>query len=60
MNTFAQWMKQRSEAPTLAAANPRSLKTKRDRDRLIRMEALLRELVYMKQIIEQSTIHGNA
>lgn len=43
---FIEWTKQqRFEGPSLAAANKRLARVTRDRGRLTRIEAMLRELV---------------
>jgi hypothetical protein len=47
MKTFLQWIKEEEnpEGSPSAATNLRTVKTKRDRDRLARIEAMLHELV---------------
>lgn len=62
MKTFNQWLntQQPEGSEPGATTSSRATKTKRDRDRLTRMEALLRELVHMKQIVERRTHHVNA
>jgi hypothetical protein len=60
MKPFNEWLNhQQPKGSELATTSSRTTKTKRDRDRLTRMEALLRELVHMKQIIERRVQHGN-
>ncbi len=39
---------------TLIAANPKTIKTKQERDRLTRMEAMLDELLLLKTIIVEA------
>ncbi len=61
MKTFDEWLKtQQPEGSALATTSSRTTKARRDRDRLARMEALLRELVQMKQIVGQRTNYVNA
>jgi hypothetical protein len=51
---FIEWTKQHEpEGPTLAAADPRTIKTRRDRDRLIRIETMLQDLIHMNQISDR-------
>ena len=51
---FIEWTKQQEpEGPTLAAANPKTIKTRRDRDRLIRIETMLQELIHRNQTSER-------
>jgi hypothetical protein len=58
MRTFHEWLNhQQPNGSELATTSSRTTKTKRDRDRLTRMEALLQELVTMKQIVERRTHH---
>jgi len=60
MKTFIQWNSmQPSEGPELAT-NSVTTRTSRNRDRLARMEALLHELVKVKQIISRSTANGQS
>lgn len=47
---FIEWTIQ-EEQSNHNAVNPKTMKTRRDRDRLTRMEAMLAELVTLKQII---------
>jgi hypothetical protein len=51
MTDFIQWLSElhNSDRPLLTKAN--IAKTIRDRDRLTRMEAMLHELIHLKQII---------
>lgn len=50
---FIQWTKQQtSNNPT--AVNPKTMKTRRDQDRLTRMEAMLDELMLLKRIIVEA------
>lgn len=53
MKTFNKWIneEQKPEGSPLAAMNSKTIKTKRDRDRLTRMETMLQELVNLKQLI---------
>ena len=47
MKTFLQWIKEEEnpEGAPSSATNSKTIKTKRDRDRLVRIEAMLHELV---------------
>jgi hypothetical protein len=47
---FIEWTK-REKHSSQNAVNPKTMKTRRDRDRLTRMEAMLDELVLLKRII---------
>ena len=47
--TFIEWTNQ--EDSNQNAGNPKTVKARRDRDRLTRMEAMLDELVVLKRII---------
>ena len=51
--TFIEWSK-REEHSNQSATNPKTMKTRRDRDRLTRMEAMLDELVLLKRIIVEA------
>ena len=51
--TFIEWTKQ-EEHSNQNAGNPKTVKARRDRDRLTRMEAMLDELVLLKQIIVEA------
>ncbi len=56
MTTFTQWIREREhEGFSLAAATSKDTKTKRDRDRLTRMETMLRELIRMKEVVSGRT-----
>jgi hypothetical protein len=48
--TFIQWTK-REEHSNQNAVNPKTMKTRQERDRLYRMEAMLHELVLLKTIL---------
>jgi 3-mercaptopyruvate sulfurtransferase SseA len=51
-DTFLQWIAEHPETDRPQdAASPRTIKTKQQRDRLIRMETMLEELITLKQII---------
>ncbi len=57
MKTFTEWsLSQTSEGPE-PATNSTTTKRKRERDRLTRMESLLRELIRTKQIVSRSAYH---
>lgn len=61
MTTFHEWLNhQQPKGSELATTSSRTTKTKRDRDRLARMETMLRELMHTKEIIAGRTRHGNA
>jgi hypothetical protein len=62
MKTFNEWLNHQQPEGSEPGATTfsRTTKTKRDRDRLTRMEALLPELVHMKQMVERRTRHDNA
>ena len=47
---FIEWTKTKGDS-SQSAANPRTIKTKQERDRLTRMEGMLDELLLLKQII---------
>jgi hypothetical protein len=49
---FIEWTKQ-EEHSNQTAVNPKTMKTRRERDRLSRMEAMLDELVVLKQILTE-------
>jgi hypothetical protein len=49
---FIQWTKQQ-EPETPVPANPKTIKTKQQRDRLTRMEAMLSELTLLKNVITE-------
>jgi hypothetical protein len=51
--TFIEWTN-REEQSNQNAVNPKTMKTRRDRDRLTRMEAMLDELVLLKRIIVEA------
>ena len=53
MKTFMQWIKEekKPEGSPLAATNSKTIKTKRDRDRLTRMETMLHELITLHELI---------
>jgi hypothetical protein len=51
--TFIEWTK-REENSNQNAGNPKTMKARRDRDRLTRMEAMLDELVLLKRIIVEA------
>ena len=54
---FIEWTKQQENDNTIAA-NPKTIKTKQERDRLTRMEAMLDELLLLKTlIVEAKTFH---
>jgi Zn-dependent M32 family carboxypeptidase len=50
MKTFFQWIneQQKPEGSPLAGTNTKTIKTRRNRDRFSRMEAMLHELVELK------------
>lgn len=48
---FIDWTTTQQKQTT---SNPRTMKTKHERDRLTRMEAMLHELVLLKQIIVEA------
>ena len=48
---FIEWTT-REEDSSQSAANPRTIKTKQERDRLTRMEATLNELLLRQVIVE--------
>ena len=50
-NTFLHWIEENPEPEGPLAASPRAIKTKQQRDRLIRIEMMLDELVKLKNII---------
>jgi len=50
---FIQWTKQQ-EPKTPVPANPKTIKTKQQRDRLTRMEAMLSELTLLKNVITEA------
>jgi hypothetical protein len=50
---FIEWTKQQVNNNTIAA-NPKTIKSKQDRDRLTRMEAMLDELLLLKTIIVEA------
>jgi len=55
-DTFLHWIAEHPETVRphpQDAASPRTIKTKQQRDRLIRMEMMLEELLKLKQIIVQ-------
>jgi hypothetical protein len=47
---FTEWTKQQ-ESKEPIPSNPKTIKTKQERDRLTRMEAMLDELLLLKQVI---------
>ena len=47
---FIEWTT-KEEDSSQSAANPRTIKTRQERDRLTRMEGMLDELLLLKQII---------
>ena len=49
---FIEWTKQKSTERI--PSNPKTIKTKRERDRLTRMEAMLDELLLLKQVIVEA------
>ena len=50
---FIEWTEnQESQEPI--SSNPRTIKTKQERDRLTRMEAMLDELLLLKQVIVEA------
>lgn len=51
--TFIEWTN-REEHSNQNAGNPKTMKARRDRDRLTRMEAMLDELVVLKRIIVEA------
>jgi len=53
-DTFLHWIEEHPEPEGPRASNPRSIKTKTQRDRLIRMEMMLNELTTLKQIIGEA------
>jgi hypothetical protein len=50
---FIQWTKHQ-EVNNPIAVNPRTIKTKQERDRLTRMEAMLDELLLLKKVIVEA------
>ncbi len=50
-NTFLHWIEEHPETEGPLAANPRTIKTRQQRDRLIRIEMMLDELMKLKTII---------
>jgi hypothetical protein len=62
MRTFHEWLnnQQPEGSEPGATTSSRTTKAKRDRDRLTRMEAMLEELVRMKEFIAGRTRHVNA
>ena len=50
---FIQWTKQQ-ESKTPAPENPKTIKTRQQRDRLTRMEAMLSELTLLKNVITEA------
>jgi len=51
--TFIEWSRQ-EEHSNQKAVNPKTMKTRQERDRLNRMEAMLDELVVLKRIIVEA------
>lgn len=51
--TFIEWNRQ-EEHSNQTAVNPKTVKTRQERDRLHRMEAMLHELVLLKQILTEA------
>jgi len=50
---FVEWTKEQ-ESKNPISTNPKTIKTKRERDRLARMEAMLDELLLLKRIIVEA------
>lgn len=50
---FIEWTKQQENNNPIAA-NPRTIKTSQERDRLTRMEAMLSDLVLLTQVIAEA------
>jgi hypothetical protein len=52
MKTFIQWLADNDNAGTLpqSTGHPRSTKVVKDRDRLSRMELMLRDLLFVKTL----------
>ena len=50
---FIEWTREQ-ESKNRIAANPKTIKTKQERNRLTRMEAMLDELLLLKQIIVEA------
>jgi hypothetical protein len=60
VKTFKQWINEEKKpaGSPLAAINSKTIKSKRDRDRLTRMETMLHELINLKQlIVDRTTNH---
>ena len=51
--TFIEWTRQ-EEYSNQNAENPKTVKARRDRDRLTRMEAMLDELMLLKRIVVEA------
>ena len=50
---FIEWTKEQ-ESNNENLANPKTIKTRQERDRLTRMEAMLHELVLLKKILTEA------
>jgi hypothetical protein len=51
--TFIEWTKTEDDS-NQNAPNPKTMKTRQERDRLNRMEAMLHELVLLKKILTEA------
>jgi hypothetical protein len=51
--TFIEWTRE-EEHSNQTAVSPKTMKTRRERDSLNRMEAMLHELVLLKQILTEA------
>ena len=52
---FIEWSKEHLSKNQISS-NPKTIKTRQERDRLIRMEAMLGELLLLKQVIVDARI----
>ena len=50
---FIKWTKEQ-QSKNQISSNPKTMKTRQDRDRLTRMEAMLDELLLLKQVIVEA------
>ena len=50
---FIEWTKTQ-QSKNQISSNPKTMKTRQDRDRLTRMEAMLYELLLMKQVLVEA------
>jgi hypothetical protein len=50
---FIEWTKEQ-QSKNQTSSNPKTMKTRQDRDRLTRMEAMLDELLLLKQVIVEA------